>query len=99
MTFAERGSIPLRVEAMDQPRLVTYRWNNDDALERLPGELDVDHSTVFTFTLEPVSGGTRLTVVESGFDATSDPAANLASHRGGWEVELDKLVALLESGS
>jgi len=99
MTFAERGSIPLRVEAMDHPRLVTYRWNNDDALERLPGELDIDHSTIFTFTLEPVSGGTRLTVVESGFDATSDPAANLESHRGGWEVELDKLVALLESGS
>ena len=82
-----------------QPRLVTYRWNNDDALERLPGELDVDHSTVFTFTLEPVSGGTQLTVVETGFDATSDPAANLESHRGGWEGELDKLVALLESGS
>jgi len=42
MTLAERGSVPLRVEAMDHPRLVTYRWNNDDALERLPGELDVD---------------------------------------------------------
>ena len=93
------GSIPLRVEAMDAPRLVSYRWSNDDALERLPGELDVDHSTVFTFTLEPVSGGTQLTVVETGFDATSDPAANLESHRGGWEAELDKLVALLEGGS
>ena len=99
MTFPERGSIPLRVEAMDRPRLVTYRWNNDDALEQLPGTFDVDHSTVFTFTLEPVPGGTQLTVVESGFEATSDPAANLESHRGGWESELDKLVALLESGS
>jgi uncharacterized protein YndB with AHSA1/START domain len=99
MTFPGRGPIPLRVEAMDRPRLVTYRWNNDDALEHLPGEVDDDHSTVFTFTLEPVSGGTQLTVVESGFGATSDPAANLESHRGGWESELDKLVDLLESGS
>jgi uncharacterized protein YndB with AHSA1/START domain len=99
MTFPERGAIPLRVEAMDAPRLVTYRWSNDDALERLPDELDDDRSTVFTFTLEPFTGGTQLTVVETGFDRTSDPAANLETHRGGWETELDKLVALLESGS
>ena len=54
---------------------------------------------MFTFTLEPVSDGTLLTVVESGFDATSDPVANLESHRTGWDAELDKLAALLESGS
>jgi hypothetical protein len=46
-----------------------------------------------------VSGGTQLTVVESGFGATSDPAGNLESHRTGWDVELDQLVTLLESGS
>ena len=54
------------------------------------------HSTVFTFTLEPVPDGTQLTVVETGFDRTSDPAANMASHAEGWVSELDKLVALLE---
>ena len=46
-----------------------------------------------------VPDGTRLTVVETGFETTSDPAANLESHRTGWNDELDKLVALLESGS
>ena len=46
-----------------------------------------------------MSGGTQLTVVESGFEHTSDPAANLESHREGWDSELDKLVALLESDS
>jgi len=46
-----------------------------------------------------VPQGTRLTVVESGFETTSDPVANLEDHRGGWDGELDKLVALLESGS
>jgi uncharacterized protein YndB with AHSA1/START domain len=99
LTWPERGAVPLRVEAMDPLHSVTYRWSNDDALDRLPGELDVEHSTVFTFTLEPVDGGTELTVVESGFDRTSDPAANLESHRGGWEAELDELRALLESAS
>jgi uncharacterized protein YndB with AHSA1/START domain len=99
LSWPDRGAVPLRVEAMDPPRSVSYRWSNDDALDRLPDELDVEHSTVFTFTLDPVDGGTELTVVESGFDHTSDPAANLESHRGGWETELDSLRAVLESGS
>ena len=43
-----------------------------------------------------MSNGTRLTVVETGFEHTSDPSANLESHREGWDGELDKLVALLE---
>ena len=99
MSFPERTPIPLLVEAIDPPRTVTYRWNNDDAVEGDPDELVVDRSTVFTFTLEPVSGGTQLTVVESGFEQTTDPTANLESHRDGWDSELDKLVALLEGGS
>ena len=97
--WPDQTPIPLRVEAFDAPRTVTYRWSNDDALGTHPAELDVEHSTVFTFTLEPVADGTRLTVVESGFEATSDPIANLEDHRGGWDAELDKLVALLEGGS
>ena len=99
MSFPERTPIPVLVEAMDPPRTVTYRWNNDDALGQGPDELDIDRSTVFTFTLEPVTGGTQLTVVESVFEQTSDPVANLESHRGGWDFELDKLVALLEGDS
>ena len=84
---------------MDAPRTVSYRWGNDDALGHLPDVVDDDHSTVFTFTLEPVANGTQLTVVETGFELTSDPAANLESHRQGWDGELDKLVALLEGGA
>ena len=99
LTWPDHGPIPLRVEAFDEPRTVSYRWSNDDALGTPPAGLDVEHSTVFTFTLEPVAAGTRLTVVESGFDATSAPLANLEDHRKGWDGELDKLVALLEGGS
>jgi hypothetical protein len=40
-----------------------------------------------------------LTVVETGFEHLADPAAHLEDHRGGWNGELDKLVALLEGGS
>ncbi len=99
LTWPDHGPVPLRVDAFDEPHTVSYRWSNDDALGAAPAELDVEHSTVFTFTLEPVAHGTRLTVVETGFDATSDPLANLEDHRKGWDGELDKLVVLLESGS
>ena len=99
LTWPDHGPVPLRVEAFDAQHTVSYRWSNDDALGTPPDVLDVAHSTVFTFTLEPLQHGTRLTVVETGFDATSDPIANLEDHRKGWDGELDKLVALLESGS
>jgi len=99
LTFPVYGAVPLRIEALDAPRRVSYRWGNDDASGQLPDEVDDEHSTVFTFTLEEVPEGTRLTVVETGFETTSDPIANLESHRTGWNDELDKLVALLEGGS
>lgn len=99
LTWPGTDPIPVRVEAIEPPRMVAYRWGNDDASGIRPTELDDAHSTVFTFTLEPVDGGTQLTVVETGFDTTSDPAANLEDHRGGWDAELDKLVALLEGAA
>ena len=99
MTFPDYGSVPIRVEALDAPRMVSYRWGNDDALGHLPESVDDDTSTVFTFTLEAVADGTELTVVETGFDRTSDAARNMAAHGEGWVSELDKLVALLERGA
>ena len=84
-------------ESIDAPRTVTYRWGNDDASPSRPAHLDDSTSTVFTFTLVEVDGGTELTVVERGFEVTSDPAFNLAEHGKGWNDELDKLVTLLES--
>ncbi|WP_241245945.1 SRPBCC domain-containing protein [Microbacterium sp. 4R-513] len=99
LTFPDYGAVPLRIEALDPERSVTYRWGNDDALGTPPAELDDARSTVFTFTLEPADGGTQLTVVESGFENTSDPASNLRAHSVGWNDELDKLVALLEGGA
>lgn len=99
LTWEGRDPIQVRIEAIDEPRMVSYRWANDDASGVVPDAIDDDHSTVFTFTLEPTPDGTQLTVVETGFETTSDPLANLDDHRGGWDAELDKLVALLESGS
>jgi uncharacterized protein YndB with AHSA1/START domain len=97
--FEGYGTFPIRIEELDAPHTIAYRWGNENAT---PTEgLDVDHSTVFRFTLEPLDEGTatRLTVVESGFDALRDPAAAMESNRGGWDSELDELVAFVEDGA
>ncbi len=54
---------------MDPPRRFVWQWH--------PGAVDpsVDYSreprTTVTFTLEPIAGGTRLSVAETGFDEIS----------------------------
>ena len=96
-TFDGYGTFPVRIEELEPPHVVAYRWGNDNAV---PIEhLDAGRSTVFRFTLEPVDGGTQLTVVESGFDTLSDPAGSMEGNRGGWDFELDELVAYLEGAS
>ncbi|WP_116952328.1 SRPBCC family protein [Jiangella endophytica] len=97
ITWPDGVTVPIRVEKIDPPRMVSYRWGNDETDAAVTDDLDVRPSTVFTFTLEPVDEGTQLTVVESGFEALTDPAGALESHREGWDDELDKLVALLEA--
>ena len=99
VTFTDRTPMPVRVEELEPPTTVSYRWCNEEEDARVPTELDEKHSTVFTFTLQTVDDGTELTVVETGFETTSDPVVNLRAHRSGWESELDKLVALLEDAS
>lgn len=76
------------VERMEPERLLSWRWH--------PAPVDpaVDYSkeptTLVTFSLEDVPGGTRLTVVESGFDRI--PLARRAEafrmNEGGWEEQL-----------
>ena len=99
LTWDDHGSFPVRIEAVDAPRSITYRWSNDCAVGAPPETLDEPTSTVFTFTLEAMDVGTQLTVVETGFENTSAPLANLDDHRDGWNSELDELVALLEGSA
>jgi uncharacterized protein YndB with AHSA1/START domain len=76
------------VEAMDPERRFAFRWH-PYAIEP-----SVDYSkeptTLVTFTLEEVSGGTRLTVVESGFDALPESRRlpSFKANSKGWEAQL-----------
>src|SRR5919199_2049266 len=58
------GSAPVRgrVERVEPPRRFSFRWVAGEG-----DELTGDNATLVEFTLHPEGGGTRLTVVESGF--------------------------------
>jgi len=98
-TWNDYGDFAVRVEELDPPRMIAYRWSNDSSRAIRSEQLDETKSTVFRFTLDPIEGGTQLTVVESGFGSLPDPAGSMESNRGGWNSELDELVAYLEGGS
>ena len=82
------GSTPITIEHLDPPIAITYRWGPSGA-----DVVDSEESTVFRFTLEEIPDGTRLTVVETGFEGIPDVAAQLESHRQGWDSQLDALAA------
>jgi uncharacterized protein YndB with AHSA1/START domain len=92
-SWDDYGDIPVMIVECQPKSVVAYRWGNDGGT---PADLDSGATTVFRFTLDPVDGGTRLTVVETGFDSLGDPAARMEDNRGGWTHELDELVTYLE---
>lgn len=84
-----------RTEVMEAPRLFAFTWSHiverDDDVHTAP-------RTRVEFRLEPEEGGTRLTIVESGFDAL--PAARRAeqmrSNEQGWEIQGGNVKAYAE---
>jgi uncharacterized protein YndB with AHSA1/START domain len=93
LRWTEYGSSRGRVEAVEPPRRFAFRW----APFKDPGGLDPTdaNSTRVEFTLAEQGDGTRLRVVESGFEslATSDEQRqkNLDGNTEGWRLELGEL--------
>jgi uncharacterized protein YndB with AHSA1/START domain len=87
----EHVQMDIQVERMEPEHTFTYRW--------LPFAIDAkrDYSTeprtLVEFTLEEVDGGTRLTVVESGFEQlfADRRAEAFKMHEGGWEGQLKNI--------
>ena len=87
----EHLNMEVTVERMDDERLFSFRWH--------PYAVDptVDYSTEPTtlveFRLEEAPGGTRLTVVESGFDrlpaGRRDEAFRMNSE--GWAIQMENV--------
>lgn len=92
LSWREYGTVHGRVEAVEPPHRVSYRWvaTRESRAEPTPA-----NSTLIEFTLVAEGDGTRVAVVESGFDAlqvdAEERTAALASHTSGWEAELGEL--------
>lgn len=88
VTWEKHGSFPLRVEEVEEPRRLSWRWTHEAG-----GAFVMEESTLVEWTLTATDGGgTRLELRESGFPTD----ARLAENRGGWTAELGHLVAFLE---
>ncbi|MEW9552503.1 SRPBCC domain-containing protein [Nonomuraea sp. NPDC050783] len=90
------GEVWVRVEKVEPPTYVAYRWNSV-----FPGEeLSEDNSTLVEFTLSTEGGRTRLRVVESGFATLKAPDEKREQARcdniTGWAHELDAAKARAE---
>jgi uncharacterized protein YndB with AHSA1/START domain len=96
---AEREDIPVRVEKVERPTFLAYRWVSAYQGE----ELREDNSTLVEFTLTQEGDQTRLRVVESGFAALPGSEelreSVVADHTTGWEYCFDTLKKRAEDTS
>jgi uncharacterized protein YndB with AHSA1/START domain len=93
MTFASGTTVEMRVERVEEPAVFGFSWR----LPNLPE--DDPRRTYVEFTLEPMSAGTRLRVVESGFAQLPDALRQKTydSHAEGWASELGELAGYLDA--
>ncbi|MBT2401180.1 SRPBCC domain-containing protein [Streptomyces sp. ISL-100] len=96
---AEHGDFPVRVEKVEPPTYLAYRWAS-----AFPGEeLREDNSTLVEFTLTQEGDKTRLRVVESGFAALAGSeelrGQAVKDNTGGWPQVLDALKTRAEQPS
>lgn len=84
------GRFHIVVEEVDEPHVIAYRWAGDVDDPQFQGG-----STVMRFTLQAIPGGTRLTVVETGFESFSNAQKAFEGNTQGWDEELGELADLL----
>lgn len=93
MSWDNGHTANMRVERVEEPSVFGFTWQ----IYGLPE--DDPRRTYVEFTLEPADGGTRLTVVESGFAQLppEEHATAVEGNTGGWRSELGELVEYLDA--
>jgi uncharacterized protein YndB with AHSA1/START domain len=87
----EHVKMTVWVETIEPERRFAFRWHPYAIQPNV--DYSQEPTTLVTFTLEDVSGGTKLTVVESGFDALPESRRLPAfkSNSKGWEGQLKNI--------
>ena len=87
----EHLTLEITIERMEPERLVAWRWH-PNAVDPA-ADYAAEPTTLVTFELEEVDGGTMVTVVESGFG--SIPPARRAqafrSNSQGWAIQMENI--------
>lgn len=98
MTFPGYEHYPWRavVERLEHERLLSFRWHDFDEKSGL--DVAGQPTTLVEFHLKPLAGGTRLTIIESGFDAIPDPRRLevLRGNTKGWNIQAIQIAAHVE---
>lgn len=95
MTYPGYESYPWLavVERMEHEQLFSFRWHDFD--DESGVEISKQPTTLVEFRLEATSAGTRLTIVESGFEGLPDPRRIevLRGNTEGWNIQAGNIAA------
>lgn len=79
------------IERIEPELFFSFRWHPYAIEEGV--DYSAEPTTLVAFTLEDIAGGTRLTVVESGFDAIPESrrAKAFAMDSNGWTAQMENI--------
>ena len=89
--------VTIWIEAMEPERFFSFRWH-PYAIDP-EADYSSEPTTLVAFTLEEVAGGTKLSIVESGFDAipASRRATAFEMNDRGWTGQSEKIRKYVEA--
>lgn len=84
-------TLTIWIEALEPERFFSFRWHPYAIDESV--DYSAEPTTLVTFTLEDADSGTRLTIVESGFDAIPESrrAQAFSMNTRGWDGQAENL--------
>jgi uncharacterized protein YndB with AHSA1/START domain len=87
----EHLTMDIQVVDVEPERRLSYRWHPNAVDPNV--DYSSDPTTLVTFTLEDAEGGTKLTLVESGFDKIplDRRAAAIRSNDSGWTEQMKNI--------
>lgn len=86
----EHLTMEMRIEAIEPESRFAFRWHPGAGVPEDPATAP---TTLVEFRLEDIAGGTRLTVIESGFDALPPELRESAfrDNSSGWTIQMENI--------
>ena len=87
----EHLTLRIWIETMEPERFFSFRWHPYAVEEGI--DYDAEPTTLVSFRLEDAADGTRLTIIESGFDAIPESrrAKAFTMNSNGWAGQAENL--------